>query len=106
MNPFDLFKNLQNMQSQMGEIQEKMKDIRVRGSAGGDMVVIEMNGQMTVMNVKIDPGIVDPNDVGMLEDLVQAAMIDASRKVKEKLQEEMSALTGGMQLPPGLFGAG
>ncbi len=106
MNPFDLFKNLQNVQSQMKEVQDKMKDIRVQGSAGGDMVVVDMNGQMTVLKVKISPEVVDPEDIGMLEDLVQAALIDATRKVKEKLQEEMSALTGGLNLPPGLLGMG
>ena len=104
MNPFDMIKNFQNIQSQMGEVQEKVKAIRVTGTAGGDMVKVELNGQMTVLNVEIDPTAVDPDDITMLEDLVQAAFIDASTKVKEKLQQEMSELTGGMNLPPGLFG--
>jgi hypothetical protein len=106
MNPMDLFKNIQNMQSKVSEIQEKMKDIRVTGSAGGDMVTVEMNGQMAVLDVKISPEAVDPQDVEMLEDLIQAAMVNATSKVKEKLQEEMSALTGGMPLPPGMLGLG
>ena len=106
MNPFDLFKNMQNMQSQMKDMQDKMKEIRVQGSAGGDMVTVEMNGELTLLSVRISPDIVDPADVGMLEDLVQAAMIDAGRKVKEKIQEEMSSLTGGLPLPPNMFGMG
>jgi len=104
MNPLDMFKNFQNIQSQMSEMQEKVKAIRVTGASGGGMVSVEMNGQMTVLNVHIDAEAVDPDDIGMLEDLVQAACIDASSKVKEKLQEEMSSLTGGVQLPPGLLG--
>lgn len=104
MNPLDMIKNFQNLQSQMGEMQEKVKLIRVTGSSGGGMVTIEMNGQMTVLNVHIDAEAVDPQDLGMLEDLVQAACIDAAAKVKEKLQEEVSSLTGGMQLPPGFLG--
>lgn len=104
MNPLEILKNFQNIQAQMGDIQDKVKTIRATGSAGGDMVTVEMNGQMTVLKVRIDPGAVDTSDIGMLEDLVQAACIDASSKVKEKLQEEMSSLTGGIPLPPGFLG--
>ena len=104
MNPFDLLKQFQSLQGKMGEIQEKLKNVTVTGSAGGGMVTVEMNGQMTVTNVSISPEVVDPNDVVMLEDLVLAAFTDASIKIKEKLQEELSELTGGLNLPPGLFG--
>ena len=104
MNPFDLLKQFQSLQGKMGEIQEKLKNIKVVGSAGGGMVTIEINGQMAVTQVKIQPEVVDPNDVGMIEDLVLAAFTDASVKMKEKLQEELSELTGGLNLPPGFLG--
>ena len=104
MNPMDLLKNFQNIQSRMGEMQERMKGLTVRGTSGGGMVVIEMNGQMEVIGVTISPEAVDPEDIGMLQDLVYAAFSDASAKIKDKLKEEMSALTGGVDLPPGLFG--
>ncbi len=104
INPFDLIKQFQDMQGKMSEIQEKLKSIRVTGSAGGDMVRIELNGQMEVVSVKISPEVVDPNDVEMIEDLVLAAFTDATAKVKEKLKEELSSLTGGLNLPPGMFG--
>lgn len=104
MNPMDFMKNLQNMQSRMGEMQEKMRDITVTGTAGGDMVRIELNGQMEVVGVTISKEVVDPDDIIMLQDLILAAFTDASAKVKEKLREEMSSLTGGMNLPPGLMG--
>jgi nucleoid-associated protein EbfC len=104
MNPMDFMKNLQNMQSRMGEMQEKMRDITVTGTAGGDMVRIELNGQMEVVGVTLSKEVVDPDDIVMLQDLILAAFTDASAKVKEKLREEMSSLTGGMNLPPGLMG--
>jgi DNA-binding YbaB/EbfC family protein len=104
MNPMDLLKNFQNIQSRFQEMQEKMKTVTVTGTAGGDMVKVEINGQMQVTNISIAPEVVDPNDVSMLEDLVLAAFTNASEKMREKLREEMSALTGGMDIPPGLMG--
>ena len=103
MNPMDLFKNFQNIQSRMGEMQEKMKSLVVTGTSGGGMVSIGMNGQMEVTEVKISQEAVDPEDVEMLQDLIFAAFTDASVKIKEKMREEMSSITGGMDLPPGLF---
>ena len=105
MNPMDLLKNFQNIQSKMGEMQERMKSLTVTGTSGGDMVRIEMNGQMDVTKVSISPEAVDPEEIGMLDDLVFAALTDASAKMKDKMKDEMSGLTGGMDLPPGLFGA-
>lgn len=104
MNPMDLFKNLQNLQSRMGEMQEKMKNVSVTGTAGGDMVRIDINGQMEVTGVHISEEAVDPEDIAMLEDLVFAAFTDASVKIKDRLKDEMSSMTGGIDLPPGLFG--
>lgn len=104
VNPFDLLKQFQDMQGKMGEIQEKMKTITVEGTSGGDMVRIMINGQMEVLSVQISKEAVDPDDIRMLEDLVLAAFTDAMYKIKEKLREEMSSLTGGIDLPPGLLG--
>ena len=89
----------------MGEMQERLKTVTVSGTSGGGMVVIEINGQMEVTGVTILPEAVDPDDIGMLQDLIFAAFSDASAKIKEKMKDEMSSLTGGMDLPPGLFGA-
>lgn len=104
MNPMDFLKNMQNMQSRLGEAQEKMKTIIVSGSAGGGMVSVELDGQMSVRQVSIAPEAVDPEDIGMLEDIVLAAFTDALANLKEKMQEEMTSITGGLDLPPGLFG--
>lgn len=99
MDPMDLFKNLQSLQSQMTGMQDKMKDISAVGTSGGDMVSIEINGAMEVTKVKILPEIVDPEDVAMLEDLILAAFTDAGTKIKVKLASEMSSLTGGLGFP-------
>ena len=99
MDPMELFKNLQSLQSQMTGMQDKMKDVSAVGTSGGDMVSIEINGAMEVTKVKILPDIVDPEDVTMLEDLILAAFTDAGTKIKVKLASEMSSLTGGLGFP-------
>jgi DNA-binding YbaB/EbfC family protein len=104
MNPMDLIKNLKDVQSRMSEMQEKMKDVQVTGTSGGDMVSVDMDGQMSVRKVTISPEAVDPEDIEMLEDLVLAAFTDASAKIREKLQDEMKSVTGGLDLPPGFPG--
>ena len=104
INPMDFLKNFQNIQAKMAETQEKLKELRVVGTAGGDMVRIEMDGQMNVTDVGISPEAIDPSDINMLEDLIQAGFSDAMAKIKEKIQTEMSGMTGGMGLPPGFTG--
>jgi DNA-binding YbaB/EbfC family protein len=103
-NPFEMLKQLQGLQSRVGEIQEKLKTVRATGSAGGGLVTIEMNGQMLVEKVSIAPEAVDPRDIPMLQDLVLAAMTDALERLKEKIREEVSQATGMLGLPPGMLG--
>ncbi len=103
-NPFDMLKQLQGLQSRVGEIQEKLRAVRVTGSSGGGMVTVDMNGQMQVEKVRIAKEAVEPSDIPMLEDLVLAAMTDALERLKEKIREEVSQSTGMLGLPPGLLG--
>jgi nucleoid-associated protein EbfC len=103
-NPFEMFKQLQGLQSRVGEIQEKLKSVRVTGSAGGGLVTVDMNGQMQVEKVTIAPEAVDPRDIPMLQDLVLAAMTDAMDRLKEKIRDEVSQATGMLGLPPGFLG--
>ena len=103
-NPFEMLKNLQGLQAKMGEMQEKLKTVRVTGSAGGGMVTVELNGDLRAEKVTISPEAVDPSDIRMLEDLVLAALSDALGRLKEKLRDEMASVTGLAGLPPGLFG--
>ncbi len=103
-NPFEVFKQLQGLQSRVGEIQEKLKAVHVTGSAGGGLVTVDMNGQMQVEKVTIAPEAVDPRDIPMLQDLVLAAVTDAMERMKEKIRDEVSQATGMLGLPPGLLG--
>lgn len=100
MNPMDMMKNFQNMQSQISEMQEKLKEVTVTGTSGGDMVQVDLNGHMAVTGIRISKDIVDPEDVEMLQDLVLAAFNDAYAKVKEKLSSELLG-----SLPPGMLGS-
>ena len=99
MNPKQMMKQVQAMQAQM---QQRMSELSVEGSAGGGMVKATMNGHKELLAVAIDKEAVDPNDVEMLQDLVVAAVNEASRKVDESMQDQLGAMTGGMKIP-GLF---
>jgi DNA-binding YbaB/EbfC family protein len=103
INPFELLKNFGNIQSKMTELQGKLAGIRVTGSAGGDMVKVEINGRFEVLSVRIAPEAAGPDDVSMLQDLIRAATTDALSKVKEALRTEISGMAGGI-LPPGFMG--
>jgi nucleoid-associated protein EbfC len=104
VNPFDLLKNLQNLQTRMTEMQDRMAQIRVTGSAGGGMVTIEMTGALSVTRVSVAREVVNPEDVEMLQDLILAAFSDALARVKERMKDEATGMTGGLDLPPGLLG--
>jgi DNA-binding YbaB/EbfC family protein len=80
-----------------------MEELEVEGSSGGGMVIARMNGQKQLLDLRIDPEVVDPEDIEMLQDMVVAAINDAARRADEELQEQMKGLTGGMGLPPGLL---
>ncbi|WP_238565797.1 YbaB/EbfC family nucleoid-associated protein [Spirochaeta lutea] len=88
----DLFKNLSSIQKTLQESQEKLGTIRVVGTAGGDMVAVELSGTMELTGIKISPEAVDPEDVDMLQDLIVAAFRDANAKLKERLQQEAGSL--------------
>ncbi|QEN09066.1 YbaB/EbfC family nucleoid-associated protein [Oceanispirochaeta crateris] len=102
-NPMDMMKNLQEMQGKMGEVQEKLKTIEAEGSSGGGLVKVRINGQMEITGLTIDPIAVDPRDVKMLEELIVSSCSAATIKIKEKIREEVSELSG-MPLPPGFPG--
>lgn len=97
-----LLKQAQQMQTKMAEMQAELAEKNVEASAGGGMVKVVMNGRHEVVSVTIDPEVVDPQDVEMLEDLVAAAVTEAANRVEEMMKEGMSSITGGMGLP-GMF---
>lgn len=93
-NPADFMKNIKNMQSQMKDVQEKLKELTAEGSSGGGLVKVEMNGEMEVTNITIDPIAVDKRDIDMLQDLIIAAMNSVQANIKEKIQKEMAGAAG------------
>lgn len=94
-----LMQQAQQMQGRLQQIQEILQSATVVGSAAGGMVTAEADGKGTVRKVRIDPSVVNPADVEMLEDLVVVALADAQRKATELAQAEMQKLTGGLPLP-------
>jgi hypothetical protein len=98
----NMLKQAQELQSKMADMQAKLSDVELDGSAGGGMVTVTVNGKGEMRRVKIDPALVDPNEVEILEDLLVAAANDAKARVEARVQEEMGKLTGGLNLPPGL----
>ena len=103
INAFDILKNAQKIQEQMGVFQEKLGTILITGSAGGGMVEIDMNGRMEVLAVRINPEAMEGDDRDMLQDLVAAAFTNAMEKIKEAVNREVGALIpGGMPNMPGM----
>ena len=97
-----MMKQAQKMQAKMGELQERLANTEITGASGGGMVQVTLNGKSEMRSIKIDPALVDPDDVEVLEDLVVAAFNDAKAKAEAHMAEAMSELTGGLQLPPGM----
>ena len=98
----NLMKQAQQMQTKMAEMQAKMGELEVNGASGGGMVSVVVNGKGEMRKLKIDPSLVTPEDVEVLEDLVVAAFNDAKGKVETLMADEMAKLTGGLKLPPGI----
>lgn len=95
----NLWKQAQELQGRLAQIQEELGRKTVEASAGGGMVRVTVNGQMVLNSIKIDPTVVNPQDTEMLEDLVRAAVNEGLKRAREMAAEEMSKLTGGMKIP-------
>jgi nucleoid-associated protein EbfC len=98
----NILKQAQNLQAKMGELQEELRLMEIEGHSGGGMVKAVLNGKGEMRSLTLDPSIVDPNDIGVLEDLIVAAVNDARGKVETASQEKMAGLTEGLPLPPGM----
>lgn len=98
-NMGNMMRQMQKIQRQMEEAQQKVDEAEVEATAGGGAVTVRMNGKKELLSVKIDPEIVDPEDVEMLEDMVMVAVNDAFRQVAEMQEKEMGRVTGGINIP-------
>ena len=97
-----LMKQASQMQAKMAEMQAKMEAMEIEGSAGAGMVRVVLSGKGELKRVQLDPKLIDPAEVEMMQDLIVAAHADAKRKLEAQTAEEMSRVTGGMDLPGGL----
>jgi len=98
-NMGNLLKKAQQLQEKMAKMQEELGEKIVETSAGGGMVTVVANGKQEIVSIKIDPEVVDKEDIEMLEDLVLAAVNDALDQAKQMVSEEMTKLTGGIKIP-------
>ena len=96
-----MMKQAQELQGRMADLQEQLAQLEITGAAGG-MVEVTLNGKGEARKFKIDPAAVNAEDTEMLEDLLLAAFNDAKSKQEQAMREKMSALTGGLPLPPGM----
>jgi len=102
-NIMKLMKQAASMQQKMGALQEELAGKTVEFSSGGGMVKVVAGGDGTIQRLTIDPSVVDPEDVEMLEDLTLAAVQGALKEAKDLAAREMSKLTSGLGLPPGMI---
>ena len=97
-----MLKQAQQMQARMAEMQAQLEGVEIDGSAGGGLVTATVSGKGLLLRLKIDPSLVNADDVEVLEDLIVAAFNDAKGKVEAHVASEMRELTGGLELPPGM----
>jgi len=104
---FNPMQQVKALQEKMAKIQEELVVMTVEATAGGGMVTVVMNGRQELVSLKLEPQVVDPGDIEMLQDLIVAAVNDALRKSQEMAAGEMGKLAGGLNIPglkiPGLF---
>lgn len=95
----NIMKQAQMMQQKMARVQQELEGRQVEASAGGGMVTAVVNGKQQLVSLRIERGVVDPEDIEMLQDLVVAATNEAIKKSQDMMQEEMGKITGGFNIP-------
>lgn len=101
-NLSDIMKQVQSMQSRMGDMQTKLESASVSGQSGGGLVKVTMSGKGVMTALHIDASLFKPEEKEIVEDLVVAACVDAKAKAEALAAEELKSMTGGLPLPPGL----
>ncbi|RBP42790.1 YbaB/EbfC family nucleoid-associated protein [Garciella nitratireducens] len=98
-NMGNMMKQVQKMQKEMQKMQSELEEKEVEASAGGGAITVKANGKKMITSIHIEPEVVDPEDIEMMEDLVMAAVNEALRKADEMVNSEMGKLTGGLNIP-------
>ncbi|MBP8819345.1 MAG: YbaB/EbfC family nucleoid-associated protein [Syntrophomonadaceae bacterium] len=94
-----MIKQAKQVQEQIVKMQEELKEREVETSAGGGAITVRVNGKQELLEIKISPEVVDPDDIEMLEDLVIAAVNEGIRQSQEMVSTEMAKITGGFNIP-------
>lgn len=94
-----MIKQAKKVQEQIVKMQEELQQREIEASSGGGVVTVVVNGKQELRSIKINPEVVDPEDVEMLEDLIMAAVNEAIRKSQEMVSSEMARITGGLNIP-------
>jgi DNA-binding YbaB/EbfC family protein len=97
-----MMKQAAQVQAKMADMQKRLEEMEMEGASGGGLVKVTISGKGDVRKIKLDPSVVDPADVEVLEDLIVAACNDAKTKSEAAVQDEMQKITGGLNLPPGM----
>ena len=97
-----MLKQAQELQKKMADAQKKVEELEAEGSSGGGLVQVRVNGKNITTSISIDDSLISKDEKEILEDLIMAALNDARENVQKKIAEEMSSLTGGLKLPPGM----
>jgi len=97
-----MMKQVKDMQSRMQQMQAELQEMEIEGRSGGGLVKITLNGKAEMKRIAIDPSLLKPDEVEILEDLILAANQDAKSKVEAVMKDKMSEVTGGLPIPPGL----
>lgn len=95
----DLMKQIQQMQSKLAETQAKLDDMHFEATAGGGAIYVKVNAHPQLLEIKVKPEVIDPDDVDMLQDLIMAAMNDALEKVRTGQMQQLAGLAGGLNIP-------
>lgn len=97
-----MMKQVKQMQDRMQQMQAELDELEVEGQSGGGLVKVVLNGKGEMRKVHIDPSLIKPEEVEILEDLIVAATGDAKTKVDAEMQDKMADVTGGLPVPPGM----
>tara|TARA_B000000565_G_C23595544_1_gene305001 strand:- start:49 stop:354 length:306 start_codon:yes stop_codon:yes gene_type:complete len=97
-----MLKQAQELQKKMADAQKKVEELEAEGTSGGGLIKVKINGKNITTSINIDDSLISKDEKEILEDLIVAALNDARENVQKKIAEEMSSLTGGLKLPPGM----
>ena len=97
-----MLKQAQELQKKMADAQKKVEELEAEGTSGGGLIKVRINGKNIATSINIDDSLISNDEKEILEDLIMAALNDARENIQKKIAEEMSSLTGGLKLPPGM----